>query len=210
MCRAPCSARNARPPKAECGTRLGTSRNDEAEPIAPAARARSSIAPAGCRLNTTGVVMVDTKSGSFRDEFYDRIDRDIKQYGRSIIGVGSGDDGALPFAYTIGNQLQALPELLIIGMMKAGFLNDLSQIMIDARGTFANGQLVRIDGARLPVKVIRANKTAYTEYTVQAGRYFGHDDYPIMQVLMPDRDGKFPDEAGCQPPYSDVPILGLD
>jgi hypothetical protein len=79
-------------------------------------------------------------------------------------------------------------------------------MMIDADAIFEDGQIVLLPGAHLPVKIIRANDTART-YALQAGRYFGHNDYPIMQVLIPDRAGKFPDEAGCQPPFSDIPVL---
>jgi hypothetical protein len=141
--------------------------------------------------------------------FHDNVESDIKQYGRSIVGV-CGDDGSHPFAYTIGNYRQAmLPELLVIGVMRAGFLNDLSQQMIDAGQPFKDGQIVLLPGAEAPLKMIRANNTARTEYAVQAGVHFGHDNYSIMQVLLSDHDGKFPGETGCQPPYSDVRVLRM-
>jgi hypothetical protein len=101
----------------------------------------------------------------------------------------------------------ALPELLVIGTSHAGWLNDLSQQMLDAGASFEDGQIVLIPGARLPVKVIRANGIAKTEYAIQAGQYFGTDSYPIMQVLIPDRNGTFPDETGCAAPFSAVPVL---
>ena len=46
-----------------------------------------------------------------------------------------------------------------------------------------------------------------TEYAIQIEQYFGHNDYPIMQVLIPDRNGKYADEPGCEPPFSDFPVL---
>jgi hypothetical protein len=149
------------------------------------------------------------------DQFYDETTANVERDGRTIIGVFpcEGDDG-FPFAYTIGNAINLtnpnryqLPELLVIGTANAGFLNVLSQMMIDADAPFEDGAIVLMPGARLPVKVIAANGAARTEYAIQAGEYFGRDDYPIMQVLMPDRSGRFPDEAGCAAPFSALPVL---
>jgi hypothetical protein len=144
-------------------------------------------------------------------KFYARIATDIRKMGRSIIGVFSCPDDPLPFgfAYTIGNAAQGLPELLVIGTTDGGFLNVLSQKMIDAGAAFANGELVLIPHARAPVKVIEASAVARDEYTIQAGQYFGTEDYSIMQVLIPDRAGRFPGEAGCAAPFSTVPVLRL-
>jgi Domain of unknown function (DUF4262) len=152
---------------------------------------------------------------SFRNKFHNKITEDIKRCGRSIIGVfASGEEDGPPFAYTIGNAVNsnwdrtaALPELLVIGTTNAGWLNNLSQQMIDAEAPFEDGATVLIPGAHLPVKIIRANSTAQTEYAIQAGQYFGTDSYPIMQVLIPDRNGKFPDETGCAAPFSTIPVL---
>ena len=120
---------------------------------------------------------------------------------------GTKEDDGPPFAYTIGNALKNLPELLVIGTSDAGFLNDLSQMMIEAGMPFADGHLVRIGGARLPVKLIRADPVAQDEYTIQAGEFRGHDDYAVMQVLIPDREGRYPGDAGCQEPWSRFPVL---
>ena len=132
----------------------------------------------------------------------------IRRTGRSIIGVFpcEGDDG-LPFAYTIGNDLKGLPELLVIGTSDGGFLDDLSRLMIAAGHTFEDGQTFQMAGARVPVKLIRANFSATADYTIQAGVFFGHHDYAVMQVLLPDRVGRFPGEPGCQQPYESAPVL---
>jgi hypothetical protein len=141
-----------------------------------------------------------------RKELNKHVRRDIEQCGRSIIAVPEG----YGFAYTIGNHAAGLPELLVIGVaQRAGFLNDLSQQMIVRGTTFEDGQLVDL-GGRLPVKVIRAGNAARAEYTIQAGQYFGIEDYAVMQVLIPDRNGKFPGEPDCTPPCSLIPVLALN
>jgi len=142
--------------------------------------------------------------------FRDRITADIKRFGRSIIGVGAGDDQP-PFAYTIGNGVQwpPLPELLVIGFAKSMFLNDLSRLMIARAAAFDDGELVRLVGSKVPVKVIRASDTAKSDFTIGAGRYYGHERYDVMQVLIPDFDGVFPGEPGCQSPFDRVPVLAM-
>jgi hypothetical protein len=140
-------------------------------------------------------------------EMHKDIDRDIQKYGRSIIGVGGeGDDPS--FAYTIGNWKAGLPELLVIGTRQAGFLNDLSEQMLDRGAAFANNELVSL-GGRYPLKAVIANKTARDRYTVQAGEHFGTEGYALLQMLLADRNGVFPDEPGCMQPYSQMPVLRL-
>jgi hypothetical protein len=133
---------------------------------------------------------------------------DIDRYGRHIVGVfPTKDDVGPPFAYTIGNEEKGLPELLVIGVSRnGGFLNILSDMMVERGGRFADGELVDIGGP-YPVKVIDANATAQTEYTVQAGVFHGYENYSVQQVLVPDRDGHFPDDARCDARYR-MPVLG--
>jgi hypothetical protein len=142
------------------------------------------------------------------DRFMARMRDDIARTGRTVICVFGGEDGELPFAYTIGNYLppqRALPELLVIGTSDGGFLNQLSRIMIERGAAFANKEIVSL-GGDWPVKIITANTTAQTTYTVQAGNYHGYDNYPVQQVLLPDGNGHFPDDPRCAADYR-VPVL---
>lgn len=144
-------------------------------------------------------------------EFHHGTAEHIRTAGRSIIGVSPcvGDDG-VPFSYTIGNHLKGLPELLIIGSGHAPYLNDLSRLMIARGKAFDDGELVKPLILTLPVKMIRAGDLARDQYTVQAGEYFGHQDYALMQAVLSDREGRFPGDAGCQKPWSQFPILRAD
>ena len=147
----------------------------------------------------------------FHDMTHEGTAENIKRFGRSVICVSPGeDDDGWPFAYTIGNHIKRLPELLVIGTSQGSFLNDLSQMMIKTGRPFLNGQLVRLEGARAPIRIIRANGAAQADYTIQAGEYFGHQGYAVMQVLIPDDAGRFAGEDGCQPPYSLYPLLRVD
>jgi Domain of unknown function (DUF4262) len=142
----------------------------------------------------------------------DRIFADIERNGRHIIGVVAclgTDDQDLPFAYTIGNAYGLyLPELLVIGPRSAfPILNELSEMMIERDAAFTDGELVSL-GGRFPVRVITASQEARENYTVQAGVFYGHDNYSLMQVVLPDGEGRFPGDPRCAAPWRDVPLLG--
>jgi hypothetical protein len=138
-------------------------------------------------------------------KFHQDIENDIRREKRSVICV-AGDDDSLPFAYTIGNSITGLPELLIIGTTQGNVLNALSLKMIEHGQGFADGECVDL-GGKFPVKIIIANQRAKRDYTIQATEHFGRDDYAVQQVLIPDRNGRFPDDPQCQHPYSTFPIL---
>lgn len=129
---------------------------------------------------------------------------DIRQHGRSVLCVG-GEDDSPSLAYTIGNWPK-LPELLIIGTPKGGVLNELSDIMIRQGRAFVDGEIVDL-GGKLPVKVIVADQRAKDDYTIQAGQYHKSEDYTVLQVLIPDKQGRFPDQPGCREPFAGFPVL---
>jgi hypothetical protein len=132
------------------------------------------------------------------------IEADIKRDGRQILGVPDGEPA--PFAYTIGNELKGLPELLVVGVSrKAGFLNLLSDMMVERGAPFAEGEIVDL-GGKHPVKIINADAVAKAEYTIQASNFHGHDRYRVQQVLVPDPQGLFPDDGRCDPRYR-MPVL---
>jgi hypothetical protein len=145
------------------------------------------------------------------NKFRARTQGDIREFGRTVICVFSANpDEGEPFAYTIGNwERHQLPELLVVAPVSpqtlGAILNTLSEIMIE-RGGFADQELVSHGGAH-PVKIISADDRAQSNYAIQAGQHYGFEDYPVQQVLLCDRAGRFTDETGCAPPYRDAPVL---
>jgi hypothetical protein len=87
----------------------------------------------------------------------------------------------------------------------ADILNMLSDMMVERGGRFSEGELVSL-GGKYPVKIITANATAKTEYTIQVGRVYGDEDYEVQQVVLSDRNGIFPDDARCEARYR-MPVL---
>jgi hypothetical protein len=99
-------------------------------------------------------------------QFHNDIENNIREYQRSVICVGREDSPS--FAYTIGNHVIGLPELLVIGTSQGGFLNDLLLKLIERDCAFACGERVSL-GGKFPVKIIDADRPARDDYTIQAG-----------------------------------------
>lgn len=122
------------------------------------------------------------------------IEKDIARCGRHVIGVSDGPPEPA-FAYTVGNWTRGLPELLIIGTCReVGFLNALSEEMLRRGQAFGDGELVELTNWSAPFKLINASFRAQDEFTIQAGVFYGTDNYPVQQILFHDRHGHFPDE----------------
>src|SRR5262249_19240425 len=121
------------------------------------------------------------------------------------VGCNCPDSG-FPFAYTIGNAIVGLPELLVIGTHEGNILNILSERMIARGRAFDDGEIVSL-GGKYPIKIVNADQRAQSEYTIQAGQHHGYENYTVQQVLLCDRQGCFPGDPGCWQPFSLVPIL---
>ena len=145
----------------------------------------------------------------------DLVSRNISTHGQHLVQVlltENDPDNALPFVYSIGNHERGLPELLILGhadddhMWILNFLGDLQR----NRGKpFHHGELVSVGGT-LPVKLVTTGPIGREEYAVQVGVYYGTEQYTVMQVLLCDPAGRYPDDPECDEDYrSPQPVLSL-
>ncbi|MDF0545024.1 DUF4262 domain-containing protein [Sphingobium sp. H39-3-25] len=132
------------------------------------------------------------------------IQSNIDRTGQHIFAIFPDDDTA-GFAYTIGNTRLGLPELLIIGnfapVLMASVLNEVG------RRVRQTDQVPDKDidiGGAYPIRPRLAGATARSAFTIQVGRFLGHEEYAVVQLLLPDPMGLYPGEAGCDPRY-DVP-----
>lgn len=124
------------------------------------------------------------------------------------MGVFSTKEGERSFAYTIGNCEKGLPELLVIGDHDAWYLNQFSQMMIDRGQAFEHGERVSLGEGGLPCMMLEANESVKSEYTIQATQYYGDAAaYDVMQVVIPDKQGRFPGEDGCAEPFASTPVF---
>jgi len=127
------------------------------------------------------------------------ITENVMRHKRHLMHIMCGDGS---FAYSIGNHTRNLPELLVLGNwpfdITAATLNLLSE-KFEAEGE----QLGVIDiGFTMPVKVREASAKAKEDYTFQATYWLNSQDYRVLQVMLPDKNGKYPDEEGCLTPFN--------
>lgn len=140
------------------------------------------------------------------------IRQNILKYGQHIVLVQRSDGDPpdfQPFVYTIGNNDAGLPELLLIGdadEVYGRIVNILGQIQRERGTPFTVGELVDFT-ATLPARIIDAGRKGRKEYAVQAGVYYGRQDIAVMQVLLPDRNGRYPGDPDCEAPYCKQPLL---
>ncbi len=142
------------------------------------------------------------------DDLFSSMANMIAQAKRVCLAI-SGTSKEPSFFYTIGNQEKQLPELLVIGNFKADamctMLNTLSDAMLEARCLPLEGSQISL-GGDYPVLIYSASKEAKEKYTIQAGQFYGNEDYDVMQVVLPDKKGVYPPDPRCHKDYQ-VPVL---
>lgn len=138
------------------------------------------------------------------------IEDNIARTGRSCIGVfpdaSSEDPVNEAFVYTIGNARQRMPELLIVGLCNdQGILNLASKMMIERGRAFEDGEVVSL-GGKFPFVAVEAAESVKERFTVQATNFLGRSNYRVMQIVLCDKAGLFPWQAGCAEPYRSAKV----
>lgn len=121
----------------------------------------------------------------------------IANTGVSIMGVG-GSATTPPFAYTIGLTATYGVELIIIGLGISAAHAVLNSIIVE--GTLRIDQTYT-KPANMPLMLKEATTKA-SEYGIQAEDFYGKQ-LKFVQVVMCDKDGIFPWQAGYDHAYMD-------
>lgn len=133
----------------------------------------------------------------------------IDQDGLIIIGIDA-EGKRVRYFYTIGlHDKHGLPELLILGNMpeEAGtaLLQSIANAMHEHGTMFVDG--ARFDnGGKFPLLIYNTATITQKRYTLAASHFYGHENYMVQQVILPDENGKYPTDKVCQHPYR-VPVL---
>jgi hypothetical protein len=147
----------------------------------------------------------------FKKGLMSRIAADIRRVGHSVMGILPLKDDPnrhIPFFYTVGRHSKHLPELLLVAKLSGEQGMDIANAVAALQGTsgFMQGQLVPL-GGKYPVLIIDAVDPAVKEeYTRCVHAFYGVDDYRVQQIILPDREGRFPPE--CDAPYNAQPLFG--
>jgi hypothetical protein len=137
-------------------------------------------------------------------KFYADVDDNIATSGRTVVGVL---DPVAPFSYTIGNHVAGLPELIVFGLDPRDAQHVLNAASaMPGLAAVGDGDPVDI-GGKVPLRAVVCPMWAKCEFAIQAGRYLRTDNYRLLQLLVPDRQGRYPGDPDCQPPYRDAPVL---
>jgi hypothetical protein len=139
------------------------------------------------------------------DESEQRVVDDVARYGWHLVGVNADLDGPA-FAYTIGLvRTLGHPEVIMFGLAIDTMWRILNAIGEQVRGghSFVAAGLYDDLIERYPCKVVPVAERFHSRYLGFAmwyARYAGAiGDLSAVQCLWPDRAGRFPDEAGCDP-----------
>ena len=144
---------------------------------------------------------------------------DVAEYGWHVVMVSSAIDEPedLPFAYTVGLQASfGWPELLCYGLATdtlAALLNNAVDELRDEAKAPRPGLMLRevAEGFECRLSPVATRHHAeHLGYAAWYARYRGEspENIECLQMLWPDRFGKFPDEPDCSEGVKELqPIL---
>jgi len=144
-------------------------------------------------------------------DYRDRIEGDIGRCGQFIQAVLASP----PWCYTIGNADRGLPELVMVGIdpyMTMGMLNDAGTAMRTDGRPYVDGEfLTRIASMPMRVDVVHPTQIAgRMQQSVYRESRLGRDPALLgaLQLVWPDRSGRFPGEAGYDESFAPMqPLL---
>ena len=126
----------------------------------------------------------------------------IASYGWSVIGIQEEED-APTYSFSVGiYHTLGVPELLIIGQKPEnaqGLINNAGELMREGR-RFTPGE--RAEGLLegYPAVLVEVDPRYYREYLGYAGWVNRGWDFPVLQIVWPDLDGRFPWDQGYPAP----------
>lgn len=143
-----------------------------------------------------------------------RVHADVSQHGWHVVAVAPRpDESFAPFAFTVGLfQTYQHPELIVFSlpMNVAHSILGTCVERIEEGKTFDGGP-VRSDVLnRYRAAFLTVDQSFYRDYLGTAIGFYEHLDFPVLQLVWPDRDDHFPWEPNCNPSFSaEQPILSV-
>ncbi len=117
----------------------------------------------------------------------------IAEFGWSVIGIEEDDEGP-SYSFSVGlYHTLGAPELLIVGQKPQtaqGLINHAGELLRNGQ-RFADGE--RRDGilGGYPAVFAAVDPRYYREYLGYATWLYRGCDFPVLQIVWPDRDGRF-------------------
>ncbi len=129
-----------------------------------------------------------------------RVISDVREYDYHKVGVFSEDADEPDFGYTVGlEHVLGHPEVLVIGLdieTEFAVIDNLVELI---RSGSVFGDMIRTDLALEGVEACfrLLNKDLYSEYVQQAVNFYKTDEFSVLVLYWPDKDGLFPWEEGA-------------
>lgn len=135
-------------------------------------------------------------------EMLDEVEAKVDAYGWTPIAVHHDDEGRPPYAYSVGfERTFGVPEIVLIGFEPRMMQGLIAEV---ADGLKARRLAFPVEGGRMP-EVIR-DFDVLLRPVPEAARLnlsrFAHaaampNTPRLMQLVLPDAEGRFPGEPGC-------------
>jgi hypothetical protein len=137
---------------------------------------------------------------------------DVEEYGVHIVHVPEDDEGEPGFSFTVGlwHSFQQ-PEVVVFGLAEDiahELLNALADEAADAKKFLPD---TRHEGLLIdyPVRFVGVPKPQYERYLGSAMWAYESDEFPCVQLVWPDKQGRWPWEPGVREGFAAAqPVLG--
>ena len=136
---------------------------------------------------------------------------DVENVGLHVITVPEDDVGP-GFAFSIGlweNYEQ--PEVVVFGLppeVAIELINGVADDVDDGK-RFAHGQQAEGLLQHYPVRFLAVPRERYAEFLGTASWAYEGDDFPAVQLVWPDKQGRWPWDPGVRDGFREMqPVLG--
>lgn len=121
----------------------------------------------------------------------------VKETGWAVKLIDGDDDGAAAFAYTVGlYRNYQHPELIVFGLdlhLMHAMLNICGEKIRDGEPLPTDKPIAGIlEGHDVRTRHVRAT-TSYDDHLGYAIWFYDGRDFPVLQLIWPDKSGQFPD-----------------
>ena len=130
----------------------------------------------------------------------ERIISDVKEFGWHV-GLFEATENEPSFAYTIGLwKTFNHPDIIAFGLP----IQTLHEVLNNTAEKVKEGQTIALEIddfdilETLPVQFIDVDKNYIPEYFGYGQWFYDYGDFPAIQLVWPDRNGKFPWEEGLE------------
>lgn len=144
-------------------------------------------------------------------EFDRKLLADIARVGWAVLGIPEDDEGP-GYAFSVGlHHTHAHPEVILVGLpweVSYRLITDIGAAVKEGRRYEAGREYDDLAEGH-PSAFVAVDRGNYQEYLGTAGWFYRGWDFPVVQLVWPDRSGSYPWDAGAAPAYCRrQPVLG--